>query len=213
MKKTAVSLALLMALGLTACGAEPSAETAATTAATTTVHETAAPETAAQEEHRSLVLYFSATGNTAEAARGLADQTGAELRQIVPEEAYTADDLNYNDDSCRANREMNDPTARPAIAAGAEGLEDYDVIYLGFPIWWGTMPRIINTLADTGALAGKTVMPFCTSGGSGISAAVEALREAEPEADVRDGLRLSGGDADRAEIESWLGANALGENE
>lgn len=155
-------------------------------------------------EARTLIVYFSGTGNTKLVAQRIAELTGAELYEIVPVEPYTAEDLNYNDDNCRANLEMNDDSARPAIEGDLIDLADYDTIFIGYPIWWGTMPRIINTFLDMYDLSGKVILPFCTSGGSGISHSVSAIREAEPEADVRDGLRAE--NAQDEAIEGWVSA-------
>lgn len=100
---------------------------------------------------------------------------------------------------------MNDDSARPEIGGETLDLSGYDTVYLGYPIWWGTMPKIINTFLDTYDLGGKTVMPFCTSGGSGISTSVSAIRNEEPNADVRDGLRVSGsGDSS---VDAWISQN------
>lgn len=163
--------------------------------------ETPQPDTAGN----AIVVYFSCTGNTKSAAEKIANLSGAEIYEIVPAEPYTSADLNYNDDNCRANREMNDESARPEIGSPAIDLSGYDTVFIGYPIWWGTMPRIINTFLDTYDLSGKTVMPFCTSGSSGISSSVSAIRSAEPSADVRDGLRVSGGSG----IEAWLTENGI----
>lgn len=151
-----------------------------------------------------LVVYFSCTGNTKKAAEKIAALTGGDIYKIVPAEPYSAADLNYNNDDCRANREMNDPTARPAIGGGKVDISGYDTVIIGYPIWWGTMPRIINTFIDSCELSGKTVLPFCTSGSSGISRSVSDIKAAAPTADVRDGLRTSG--AGDAELEKWLRA-------
>lgn len=148
-----------------------------------------------------LVVYFSCTGNTKKDAEKIAALTGGDIYEIVPAEPYSAADLNYNNDDCRANREMNDPTARPAIGGDISG---YDTVIIGYPIWWGTMPRIINTFIEACELSGKTVLPFCTSGSSGISRSVSDIKAAAPTADVRDGLRTSG--AGDAELEKWLRA-------
>ena len=150
-----------------------------------------------------LVVYFSATGNTESLAQTIADVTGADIYEIVPEDPYTSEDLNYSDNSCRANQEMNDPDARPAIAGNIENIDEYDTILLGYPIWWGTMPRIINTFLDTYDLSGKTIMPFCTSGSSGIGTSVSAIRDICTDSDVTDGLRGSNS-TDPSEIEEWL---------
>lgn len=156
---------------------------------------------------KALVVYFSCTGNTKAVAERISQLTGADLYEIVPEIPYTDEDLNYNDDSCRANKEMNDASARPAIGSDAVDISDYDTVYIGYPIWWGTMPRIINTFLDTYDLSGKTVMPFCTSGSSGISKSVSDIRAEEPDADVRDGLRAS--DSSDSSIDEWLSRNDL----
>lgn len=149
-----------------------------------------------------LVAYFSCTGNTKAVAEKIAEITGGELYEIVPAEPYTSADLNYNDDNCRANREMNDPSSRPAIGSGEIDISAYDTVILGYPIWWGTCPRIISTFLDTCDLSGKTVLPFCTSGGSGVTESVSDIKAAEPGADVREGLRVSGtGDRN---LEGWL---------
>ena len=150
-----------------------------------------------------LVVYFSVTGNTRAVAETLADMRGAQLWEIVPEEPYTAEDIDYGSDGCRANAEQNDDAARPAIAGGVEALDGYDVIYVGFPIWWGNMPRILYTFFDACDLSGKTIAPFCTSGGSGISAAVEDIARLEPDATVTEGLRASLGQAEER-LGQWL---------
>lgn len=151
-----------------------------------------------------LVVYFSCTGNTKKVAEKIAALTGGDIYEIVPAEPYSAADLNYNNDDCRANREMNDPTARPAIGGGKADISGYDTVIIGYPIWWGTMPRIINTFIEACELSGKTVLPFCTSGSSGISRSVSDIKTAAPTADVRDGLRTSG--VSDAELEKWLRA-------
>lgn len=172
------------------------------------VTESTTPATEPEEiEPKSLVVYFSCTGNTKSVAEKIAQLTCADLYEIVPEIPYTDEDLNYNNDNCRANREMNDSSARPAIGSNAVEISAYDTVYIGYPIWWGTMPRIINTFIDTYDLSGKTVMPFCTSGGSGVSKSVSDIRAEEPAADVRDGLRASG--SSDSSIDEWISRNGL----
>ena len=156
-----------------------------------------------QEENRMLVVYFSATGNTKSMAETIAEVTGADIYEIVPEDPYTSEDLNYSDDNCRANQEMNDESARPAIAGEIENIDEYDTIFLGYPIWWGTMPRIINTFLDTYDLSGKTIMPFCTSGGSSVSTSVTDIRNICEDSEVMDGLRGTSS-IDKTSIEEWL---------
>ena len=159
-------------------------------------------DTEQPQKSKILVAYFSCTGTTKAVAEKIAELTGGDLYEIVPSDPYTAADLNYNNNNCRANREMNDPSARPVIAGDSIDLSAYDTVIIGYPIWWGTMPRIINTFLDTYDLSGKTVLPFCTSGGSGVSKSVSDIRSAEPGANVKDGLRASG--TNDRNLEGWL---------
>lgn len=189
--------------------AESSTKQTSTTAQETqsTAETTPEPSSTPKNEPKALVAYFSCTGNTKAVAEKIAQLTGADLYEIVPAVPYTAEDLNYNNDSCRANREMDDPSARPAIGSNAVEISVYDTVFIGYPIWWGTMPRIINTFLDTYDLSGKTVMPFCTSGSTGVSKSVSDIRAQEPAADVRDGLRASGSSDSR--IDEWISRNGL----
>ena len=174
---------------------------------------TQSPEQPDQSQTKALVVYFSATGNTKAVAETLAESTGADIYEIVPEQPYTAEDLNYNDRSTRATAEQNDPNARPAISGGIDNLDQYDVIYVGYPIWWGDMPRIIYTFFDTYDLSGKTIAPFCTSGGSGLSGTPKTIAELEPSAIVTAGLHVSGYGTDNAYSDAgdWLAEIDLSE--
>jgi len=154
---------------------------------------------------KSLVVYFSCTGNTKAVAEKIAEYTHSDLYQIVPKVPYTDEDLNYNNKDCRANKEMEDTYARPEIESEVINISDYDTIFIGYPIWWGTMPRIINTFLDTYDLSGKVIMPFCTSGGSGISRSEQDITDLEPNADIRTGLRVSG--VSDSSINEWLTKN------
>ena len=178
---------------------EAASSAAASSEATSTVTTTG----------KTLVVYFSATGNTKAVAEEITRLTGADLYEIVPAVPYTDEDLNYNNNECRANQEMNNASARPAIGSEAMDVSSYDTVFIGYPIWWGTMPQIINTFLDTYDLSGKTVLPFCTSGSSGITQSVTDIRTAEPDADVRDGLRASG--ANDSSIENWIADNGISE--
>jgi len=148
------------------------------------------------------VFYFSATGTTAEIAQLIANETGADLFEIIPQVPYSSDDLNYNDDNCRANKEQNDDYARPGISGDLSAAEGYDVIYLGYPIWWGTAPRIIQTFIESYNLSGKTVYTFCTSGGSGIEKSVSDLQSMYKSVNIISGKRLN--DADAEDIRAWI---------
>lgn len=149
----------------------------------------------------SVVLYFSATGNTERIAEYIQEITNSDIIEIIPQEEYTSEDLDYSNDNCRANLEQNDDSTRPAIANSID-ISNYDVIYLGFPIWWGDVPKIILTLMDTYDFTGKTVIPFCTSGGSGISQSMNTLRSYEG-INFIDGERFSSGTS-RDEVEEWI---------
>lgn len=154
---------------------------------------------------KTLVVYFSCTGNTKSVSEKIAQLTEADLYEIVPERPYTDDDLDYNNDDCRANKEMNDDSARPEIGSEEIDLSGYDTVYIGYPIWWGTMPKIINTFLDFYDFSGKIIMPFCTSGSSGIAQSVSDIKNEEPDADVREGLRASG--ASDHNIAAWINDN------
>lgn len=148
---------------------------------------------------KSIVVYFSCTGYTRSLAQKIASFSGSDTFEIQPVQAYTSADLNYRVTDCRANLEMNDPASRPAISNALPSLTAYDTIFLGFPIWWGDMPRIISTFLDAVDLSGKKVYPFCTSGGSGISTAVSSIRKMEPKADVKSGLQVGSSAVSRSD--------------
>ena len=122
-----------------------------------------------------LVIYFSWSGNTRNAAKIIAEKTGADILEIVPKEKYSSEDLNYNNNNSRSTKEQNDRNARPEIANNID-VSAYDVIFIGYPIWWGDIPRIIQTFMESHELSGKTMIPFCTSGGTGISTSENTLK-------------------------------------
>lgn len=156
------------------------------------------------EDTKTAVLYFSATGNTKGVAEKISSSLSADLFVIQPEEPYTSEDLNYNNDDCRANKEQNDESARPAIAAGSvPSLGSYDTIFVGYPIWWGTAPRIIQSLFESEDFSGKTIYLFCTSGGSGIAQSASDLADAYPDLMIAGSERFSSGAAE-SDIAAWL---------
>ena len=148
---------------------------------------------------KSLVAFFSASGVTAKAAEKIAAAAGADLYEIQPEEPYTPADLNWMDKKSRSTVEMNDPKCRPAIAEAVEDMEQYDTVWVGFPVWWYVEPRIVDTFLESYDFAGKKMIPFATSGGSGIQKAEKSLREHCPAADWKPGKLLNGGN-----IEAWV---------
>lgn len=155
---------------------------------------------------KTLVVYFSATNNTEGIAKHILDAVDADEYEVIAETPYTSADLNYNTD-CRANREQNDASARPAISGGVENMEDYDVIFLGYPIWWGQAPKIIYTFLESYDFSGKTIVPFCTSASSGVGSSATNLHNLAPNANWLSGTRFSTS-ASRNSIVSWI--NGLG---
>ena len=141
---------------------------------------------------KKLVAYFSASGVTAGVAKTLAEAAGADLYEIRPETPYTDADLNWMDQNSRSSVEMKDPDSRPAIAGDIPDVRDYDVIFLGFPIWWYTAPTIIKTFLESGDFAGKTIFLFATSGSSGLGHTAKDLQPVCPGAVIRDGKLLNG---------------------
>ena len=178
MKKLALAMAV-MALTLSACGQKNNMKT--------------------------LVAYFSATGTTETVARDLAQAAGATLYEIKPEVPYTEADLDWRDTTSRSTLEMQDKSSRPAIVQDLKDAGSYDIIYIGFPIWWYTAPTIINTFIEAYDFKGKTVIFFATSGGSGIEGADKQFHEQYPDLRWKAGKLLNG--ASKADMKAWVKAN------
>ena len=213
-KAIVILLSLTMILGLTACGnsasttKQPSTEdTFVESKADTESAETSTnmenTDNQDAQEHKILVAYFSATGTTKGVAEHIANGLNADIYEIVPEEAYTDADLDYNDNNSRTTIEMNDPDARPAISGSVENMEQYDIIFVGYPIWWGEAPRIVSTFMESYDFSGKTIVPFCTSGGSGIGSSASNLERLTSGATWLDGRRLNGSDSQDTVME-WV---------
>ena len=165
--------------------------------------ESSAPESeATQTGSKSLVVYFSWSGNTENVAKSVQSQTDSDIFEIVPATPYS-DDYDTVVDLAQAEQSED---ARPAIADSIENIADYDVIYVGYPNWWGDMPMILYTFFDSYDFSGKTVAPFCTSGGSGLSNTVNKMKELEPEATVTDGLHIGSGSSSNPDnaVSEWL---------
>lgn len=154
---------------------------------------------------KTLVAYFSATGTTETAARALAAQLDADLFAIEPAQPYTTADLDWTDKASRSSVEMDDEGCRPAIDGSVADMGQYDVVYVGFPVWWYVEPRIIDTFLEGYDFAGKTIVPFATSGGSGLGKADRRMAQICPGATVRKGGMLN--DHSRAAIEAFIAAN------
>lgn len=149
-----------------------------------------------------LVAYFSNTGNTESVAEKIAEAVSGDIYKIEAKDPYTDEDLNYNNDDCRANTEQNDPTARPEIEGSVENMDDYDIVFIGYPIWWGDAPKIICTFMESYDFTDKTVIPFCTSGSSGISTSENTIKSLA-DANWLNGQRFDGGVSEES-IEEWL---------
>ena len=154
------------------------------------------------EMKKSLVIYFSATGTTKGKAEILARVLGADLREIVPAERYTATDLDWHDKKSRSSVEMADKSSRPAIAETVGNMAEYDTVFLGFPIWWYIAPTIVNTFLEAHDLAGKRVVPFFTSGGSGAGRTLDYLKPSAPKATFASPKNLT--HADESAIRAWV---------
>lgn len=150
-----------------------------------------------------LVAYFSASGVTAKAAKNLADTIEVELFEIKPTIPYTEADLNWNDKNSRSSIEMNNPDSRPDISEKLPDIEKYDIIFIGFPIWWYVAPTIINTFLESYDFSGKTIIPFATSGGSGMGKTNEKLKPSCPDAVLLPGKMLNGLQS-KDELDLWL---------
>ncbi|MCM1520290.1 MAG: flavodoxin [Lachnoclostridium sp.] len=152
-------------------------------------------------ENKTLIAYFSAQGHTKAAAEKVAAATGGDLFEIRPEQPYTEEDLDGWNDSARGTRESKDRTTRPGISNKVENFEQYDTIYLGFPIWWYTAPTIINTFLESYNTDGKVIIPFATSGGSEYGYTEKDLRVSAPKATFKPGKLLN--DMDEIQIKGW----------
>jgi flavodoxin len=227
MKKViTILISLLMILSLAACGnsvsqtrqpsteekpaagtvnSEESAENTDTSEGQT--NESENPVILEEQGTKMLVAYFSATNTTRGIAEHIANGLNADIYEIVPEEPYTDADLNYNDNNSRTTIEMNDPDARPAISDSVEDMEQYAIVFIGFPIWWGEAPRIVSTFVESYDFSGKTIVPFCTSGGSGVGSSATNLEQLTDGADWLPGKRLNGSDSQDTVME-WV--NGLG---
>lgn len=206
-------LALTMAAVLSACGSSNSVENGQDTSHSENevqqedMEEDPQMETGADSD--ALIVYFSWSGNTAWVANEIQAQTGADMFEIVPTEPYT-DDYDTLLDIAQDEQKNN---ARPLIAGTVEDFEQYEVVYLGFPNWWGDMPMILYTFLDEYDFSGKTIAPFVTSGGSGFSNTISAIESLEPNASVVDGLSLgSSAAADPgADVTDWLSSIGVAE--
>ncbi len=148
-----------------------------------------------------LVVYFSATGTTKDAAKKIKKAIGGKLYKINAAKKYTNADLDYSNDNCRANREQRNENSRPKIKGKIKNIRKYDVIFIGYPIWWGKEPKIVRTFLESYNLKGKKIVPFCTSGGSGISGSMKGIKAAAKGAKVVKGKDLT--DSSSKSVAKW----------
>ncbi len=215
MRLTALILLVVFMLTFAACGSKPaSGETQAQSATTAETKAAQAEQTATAADaqtstqaadpapagNTALVVYFSATGTTKGVAEQIASVTGADTYEILAAQTYTADDLNWHDQNSRTTLEQNDKSVRPAIGSETISLDGYSTIYIGYPIWWGEEPRIMDTFVESYDFSGKTVIPFCTSGGSGIGASGANLAANAGSGNWLEGARLSSS----SDIAGWI---------
>ena len=154
------------------------------------------------EKKKVLVVYFSATGTTRQVAKQIAKIADADICEIIPTKPYSSADLDWTNKQSRSSVEMSDSTARPKIKAVAVDMSQYDYVFLGYPIWWDLAPRAVNTFIETTNLAGKTVIPFATSGGSSIGNSVAVLKQLYPNIKWQSGKLLNR--VSEKEIETWV---------
>ncbi|MBR6248371.1 MAG: NAD(P)H-dependent oxidoreductase [Muribaculaceae bacterium] len=181
------AIVIAIAIALTACAKSGEQSTQSSTNQT--------------KEMKTLVAYFSASGVNKGVAEQLAQTIGADLHEITPEQPYTAADLDWQNKQSRSSVEMADSTSRPAITAKLQNIEQYDTIYVGFPIWWYTAPTIINTFMESYDFSGKTLIPFATSGGSSITKACDDLKRTYPNVNWLPGRLLNNATADQ--LKQW----------
>ena len=212
-KFTVILFTILMLVSLAACTknnkntAIPESDTVTKTSEQSTAinntEENKSIDTKKTEDLKILVAYFSATHTTEGIAEYIAEELSSDIYEIVPKEQYTEEDLNYSNSNSRSTVEMNDAQARPVITGSVENMEQYDVVFLGYPIWWGEAPRIISTFVESYDFSGKTIIPFCTSGSSGIGSSATNLQALTNNANWLSGQRFSG-ESSKDTIAYWI---------
>lgn len=207
-KLLALLLSLSMIFALTACGSDSSTNSTADTQSDSESTETDTEEPSEDTEStegKTLVVYYSATGNTQEAAGYIAAATGADTLELVPVEPYTDEDLNYNDDSSRVVYEHDNPDARAVelVESTVSDWESYDTVFIGYPIWWGIAAWPVDGFIAANDFTGKTVIPFCTSASSGLGESGELLAEAAGTGNWLEGIRFSSSVSEE-DVQTWL---------
>lgn len=213
--KKLISILLLaaLALSLAACGSSAPASTPATTAAPAEATEAPADtaEAAAPEAGKVLVVYYSASGNTARVANDIAEAAGADVFEIIPAEPYTSDDLNWTNQSSRVSVEHDNPDARTVALASTEvpDWDSYTTVFIGYPIWWGIAAWPVDGFVSANDFTGKTVIPFATSSSSGMGESGTLLAQLAGTGDWQSGQRFSSG-ASASDVQAWVSRLDLG---
>ena len=222
-KLTAMMLCATLVLGLSACGSRDSSGSASSVETSTAQEETAAADESTEKEDgsageettdaqtadaqsgKALVVYYSASGNTARVAQEIADAAGADLFEIVPTEVYTEDDLNWSNDNSRVSREHDDESLREVelTTTEVENWDSYDTVFIGYPIWWGIAAWPVDGFVKANDFTGKTVIPFATSASSGMGQSGTLLAEMAGTGDWQEGQRFSSG-ASAEDVQSWV---------
>ena len=204
MKKIiALLTAVVFILALAGCAAGNNAGQTETETKAVETKAAQTPKTVSSDTESSgktLVVYFSATGTTKGVAEQIASIANADIYEITAAQPYSSDYLNWNDSGSRTTIEQNDKTVRPVIGSEQANLDGYDTIFIGYPIWWGEEPRIMDTFVESYDFTGKTMIPFCTSGGSGIGASGDNLKANAGTGNWLEGERLSSS----SDIEGWI---------
>ena len=206
--KKIITLLMVMSLCVftVACGSQSSSNntTENNNAGQAEENEVAGEQTdTTSADGATLVVYFSNTGNTKAVAEHIASGLDADIYEIVPEDPYTDADLYYNDNNSRSTQEMNDPSVRPVISGSVENMDQYDTIYIGYPIWWGEAPRIMNTFVESYDFTDKTVILFCTSSSSSMGLSATALEEFAGSGTWLEGQRFSENESE-SEVMEWI---------
>ena len=207
-KRISMIMVICLLLSLTACGVDSGTNSNTEPSATQSQAETPPSEPAAEpteEAAKMLVVYFSATGTTQGVAQTIADTVGADLFEVVPSDPYTSDDLNWTNNDSRVSREHNDEGLRAVAleSTDVDGWDDYDTVFIGYPIWWGIAAWPMSSFVAVNDFTGKTVIPFCTSVSSGIGQSGELLAELADAGTWLDGQRFSRSSSE-ADIASWV---------
>ena len=209
-KLTALFLSLAMVLSLAACGTNASNETSAAPESTGNTEEPSSQPETEGEAGGTLVVYYSATGNTEQVANYIANITGGDLFELEPVEPYTSDDLDWTNDNSRVSQEYYDESLRDVelVADTVENWDSYDTIFIGYPIWWGIAAWPTDGFVEANDFTGKTVIPFCTSSSSGLGESGQLLAELAGTGDWQEGMRFRSS-ASEADVQEWIDSLSL----